>query len=139
MKISARNQLQGTIQNIQEGAVNGVVTIGLHDTQIKADITMDAIKSLGLAVGGSAYVIIKASSVMFAKAGISGISARNQIAGKIASVEKGAVNGIVTLEIPCGCKIKGSITNEAIDQLGLSEGADAVAVVKATDVMVAVD
>ena len=40
MKISARNQLKGAISAIAEGAVNGVVTIDLGSTQIKADITM---------------------------------------------------------------------------------------------------
>lgn len=64
MKLSARNQLKGTISNIQEGAVNGVVTIDLHDTKVKADITMDAIRDLGLKVGEPASAIIKATEVM---------------------------------------------------------------------------
>lgn len=64
MKISARNQLKGTISNIQEGAVSGIVTIDLHDTKVKADITMDAIRDLGLKVGGEAVAIIKATEVM---------------------------------------------------------------------------
>ena len=64
MKLSARNQLKGTISNIQEGAVNGVVTIDLHDTKVKADITMDAIRDLGFKVGEPAFAIIKATEVM---------------------------------------------------------------------------
>ena len=43
MKISARNQLKGTIASVTEGAVNGVVAIDLGSTVVKADITMDAI------------------------------------------------------------------------------------------------
>lgn len=139
MKISARNQLKGTISNIQEGAVNGIVTIDLHDTKIKADITMDAIRDLGLKVGEPAYAIVKASSVMFATDEIKGISARNQLRGKIVEVKEGAVNGHVAIELPCGCKVKGSITNEAIDQLGLKVGGEAVAIIKATEVMVGVE
>lgn len=139
MKISARNQLKGTISNIQEGAVNGVVTIDLHDTKVKADITMDAIHDLGLEVGKPAYAIIKASSVMFANDEIKGISARNQLRGKVVMVKEGAVNGHVAIELPCGCKVKGSITNEAIEQLGLKEGGEAVAIIKATEVMVGVE
>ena len=54
MKISACNMLKGTVSSIQEGAVNGVVTIDLHDTKVKADITMEAIRDLGLKVGGQA-------------------------------------------------------------------------------------
>lgn len=139
MKISARNQLKGTISNIQEGAVNGIVTIDLHDTKVKADITMDAIRDLGLKVGEPAYAIVKASSVMFADDEIRGISARNQLRGKVVEVKEGAVNGHVAIELPCGCKVKGSITNEAIDQLGLKVGGEAVAIIKATEVMVGVE
>ena len=49
MKISARNQLKGTVSAIAEGAVNGVVSIDLGSTVVKADITMEAINDLGLA------------------------------------------------------------------------------------------
>lgn len=64
MKISARNMLKGTVSSIQEGAVNGVVTIDLHDTKVKADITMEAIRDLGLKVGGQAVAIVKSTDVM---------------------------------------------------------------------------
>ena len=139
MKISARNQLKGTISNVQEGAVNGVVTIDLGENTIKADITMESIKELGLAAGVEAVAIIKATNVMFATAKISGISARNQLAGKIASVKEGAVNGHVAIELPDGNVVSGSITNAAIEDLGLAEGKDAVAIIKATDVIVGVE
>lgn len=139
MKISARNQLKGTISNIQDGAVNGIVTIDLGDSKIKADITMEAIKDLGLKVGEQACAIIKATSVMFATSEIKGISARNQLTGKIIEVKPGAVNGHVAIELANGDKIKGSITNEAIESLGLKEGGQATAIIKATEVMVGVE
>ena len=49
MKISARNQIKGTVKTIREGAVNAVVVIcrGNHNP-IKADITMESVKELGL-------------------------------------------------------------------------------------------
>lgn len=139
MKISARNQLKGTIKNVQEGAVNGVVTICLGGNKVKADITMDAIKELGLVEGREAYAIVKASSVMFANDVISGISARNQLKGTVTDIKEGAVNGHVTIELDNGSKVKGSITNEAIEQLGLKVGGQAVAIIKATEVMVGVE
>ena len=137
MKISARNQLKGTVSAIAEGAVNGVVSIDLGSTMVKADITMEAINDLGLKEGTDAMAIIKASNVMFAAGSerIQGISARNQIAGPIASVKKGAV----AIETPEGARIMGSITNEAIEDLGLAEGAAALAIVKSTDVIVGVE
>ena len=141
MKISARNQLKGTVSAVTEGAVNGVVSIDLGSTTVKADITMEAINDLGLKEGAAAVAIIKASNVMFAAGSerVQGISARNQIAGTIASVKKGAVNGYVALETAEGARIMASITNEAIEDLGLTEGAAALAIVKSTDVIVGVE
>jgi len=67
------------------------------------------------------------------------ISARNVIKGKVVSVEKGATTAHVKVEISPGQVITSSITNEAVDSLGLKVGGDAYAVVKASDVMIAVD
>lgn len=141
MKISARNILKGTVVAVAKGAVNGVVSIKVGNAVVKADITMDAIGSLELAEGKEAYAIIKASSVMFAAGSEPNatISARNQLPGTVVEVNKGAVNGHVTVETPDGVRIKGSITNEAIDALGLAEGEPAIAIVKSTDVIVGVD
>lgn len=141
MQISARNQLEGTIVNVAEGAVNGVVTISLGDQKIKADITMESIEQLGLVEGKKAWAIIKATNVMFATGTerIANISARNQLPGTVVKVTEGAVNGHVTLELEDGNKVSGSITNEAIENLGLAEGVKALAIVKATDVIVGVE
>ena len=140
MKISARNQVKGTVKTVKEGAVNAVVVIcrGNHNP-IYADITMAAVEELGLAEGKECYAVIKASNVMFASEKVAGISARNQIEGTVVAVTEGAVNGHVTIEDADGVRVSGSITNAAIQELGLAEGGKAVAIVKSTDVMVAVD
>ncbi|MDO5755512.1 MAG: molybdopterin-binding protein [Tissierellia bacterium] len=67
------------------------------------------------------------------------LSARNQLKGKVHKVEKGAVNGIVQIDLGHGLVITSSITNNAIDELGLKEGADATAVIKASNVMIGVE
>ena len=67
------------------------------------------------------------------------ISARNQIKGTIVEVRKGATTSHVRLETAPGQIITASITNEAVDELGLKTGQSAIAVVKASDVMIAVD
>ena len=59
--------------------------------------------------------------------------------GKIIAVEKGAVNGIVQIEIAPGVIMTADITNTSIDELGLEVGGAAIAVVKASSVMVGVD
>jgi molybdopterin-binding protein len=67
------------------------------------------------------------------------ISARNQIKGKILQLKKGATTAHVRLEIGPGQVITSSITNEAVDDLGLKVGATAIAIIKASDVMIAVE
>lgn len=65
MKLSARNQLKGTIVEIQEGTVNAIVKINVgNDNIVTADITVQAVKELGLAVGKEAVAVIKSTSVM---------------------------------------------------------------------------
>ncbi|HET6185181.1 MAG TPA: molybdopterin-binding protein [Acetobacteraceae bacterium] len=65
------------------------------------------------------------------------LSARNQIKGKIVAIQKGQTTGHVRLDIGGGVEVFASITNEAIDDLGLKVGDEAIAVIKASDVMIA--
>ena len=67
------------------------------------------------------------------------LSARNQLPGTVVAIDKGAVNGIVKIEVAPGLVITSSITNASIEELGLIEGAKAVAVIKASSVMVGVE
>lgn len=134
MKISARNQFTGKITKINEGAVNGIVTIDVKGTPVTATISMGSIKDLGLAVGKEATAIVKATEVMVA-IGNPTISARNIFPGKVVSVDKGAVNAIVKLDTNVGT-VTSTISISAVDDLGLTEGKEAAAVIKATSVMV---
>lgn len=65
------------------------------------------------------------------------LSARNQIKGRVTLVVKGQTTGHVHIDIGNGVTVHSSITNEAIDDLQLEVGDDAIAVIKASDVMVA--
>ena len=65
------------------------------------------------------------------------LSARNQIKGRITTVTRGQTTGHVHIDIGNGVTVHASITNEAIDELGLAVGDEAYAVIKASDVMVA--
>ena len=67
------------------------------------------------------------------------ISARNVIKGKIKSVTHGAVNSEVILVLPGGTELVSIITKQSAESLGLQVGSDAYAVVKASNVMIAVD
>ena len=67
------------------------------------------------------------------------LSARNQIKGTVADVKKGATTAHVRVDIGSGVIMTSSITNEAIDELGIKAGGKVTVVVKASDVMIAVD
>ena len=66
------------------------------------------------------------------------ISARNRLKGTIVEVIKGKTTAHVRIDVG-GTIVTAAITNEAVDELGLKSGQEAYAVVKASDVMVAVD
>jgi molybdopterin-binding protein len=65
------------------------------------------------------------------------LSARNQLKGKIVAVQKGQTTAHVRIDIGSGVVVTASITNEAVDDLALKIGDEAIAVIKASDVMVA--
>ena len=67
------------------------------------------------------------------------ISARNQLKGKIIEVTKGATTAHVRLEIAPGQIVTAAITNEAVDELGLKSGDAAIALIKASNVMIAIN
>ena len=139
MKISARNQLKGTIIKIQEGSVNSIVTIDLgNNNTISATISIESVKKLDLAVNKEAYAIIKATEVMVATDDIIGLSARNKFKGTISSVKEGAVNAIVTIDLGTS-SISSTISMESVKDLNLSVGKEAFAIIKATSVIVGVD
>jgi molybdopterin-binding protein len=64
------------------------------------------------------------------------LSARNQLAGKVVAINKGEAIANVELEV-AGHRLVASITVEAVNDLGLEPGRDVVAVIKASDVMIA--
>lgn len=67
------------------------------------------------------------------------ISARNLLQGKVKSVEHGAVNSEVVIELPGGTEVVSIITKESAEGLDLASGKEVYAVIKASDVMIAAD
>jgi molybdopterin-binding protein len=67
------------------------------------------------------------------------ISARNILKGKVVKIVHGAVNSEVTIELPGGTRIVSIITNSSVENLALTEGKQAFAIIKASNVMVGVD
>ncbi|TSK06070.1 MAG: LysR family transcriptional regulator [Geobacter sp.] len=140
MKVSARNVLSGTITRITRGPVNAEVTLTLTGgAPLVAVITNGAVDNLALREGGSAYAIIKASSVMVgtdlhdAK-----ISARNVMCGTVVKVIEGAVSTEIDVEVGGGNTISAVITHESGTTLGLKVGGHACTLFKASSVILGV-
>ena len=134
MKLSARNQFEGTVIKVNEGAVNGIVTLQSGEETLTGTISMAAIRDLGLKEGVKATAIIKATEVMIGLGELR-LSARNQLRGTVAHIDRGPVNAIVSLAVSGGRKVTATISVNAVEELGLKEGVEAVAVIKATSVM----
>ena len=134
MKLSARNQLPGKITGIQEGAVNAIVTLDVNGTPVTGTISIAAVKDLGLAVGKEAVAVVKATEVMVGLEKLR-LSARNQLPGKVTTIQEGAVNAIVTMNVCSGQTMTATISMAAVRDLDLAVGKEVVAVVKATSVM----
>jgi molybdate transport system regulatory protein len=67
MRLSARNQLSGTVTSVEVGSVMTVVKVNIGgDQQITSSITKDAAEDLGLAVGSPVTVVVKSTEVMLA-------------------------------------------------------------------------
>ncbi|MCJ2181954.1 TOBE domain-containing protein [Novosphingobium sp. 1949] len=64
------------------------------------------------------------------------ISARNKIPGTITAITPGAVNGTVKVEIAGGTILTSSITEEAIEELGLAPGDAVTVIIKASDLLI---
>lgn len=140
MKTSARNQFAGTISKLEVGPVTAQVTLTIAGGQeITAALTAGSAKRLGLVTGKEAIALVKSSAVVLMTdfAGYT-LSARNQLAGTISRVEKGAVNSVVGVALPGGAVVTASVTNDSVAALGLAVGQPATAVFKAYAVMLAV-
>jgi molybdate transport system regulatory protein len=140
MKTSARNQFAGEVQAVQRGAVNDEVTLAVIGAQrIVATITSDSRASLGLEVGTRAIALIKASSIIIMRPDANTrLSARNQLRGTVSRLMPGAVNCEVVLDLAGGGSIAAIVTNDGAQNLELAVGVEAVAVFKASSVILGV-
>lgn len=66
------------------------------------------------------------------------ISARNKLAGRVEKITRGAATANVTVAV-AGMTMTAAITVDSVEELGITEGSDVVVIVKASDVMLAVD
>ena len=67
MKLSARNQLRGTVRSVNEGAAVANVELDVQGQRLVASVTVEAVKDLALAEGDQVTAVINASDVIIAK------------------------------------------------------------------------
>ncbi|MGI5824648.1 MAG: TOBE domain-containing protein [Bacillota bacterium] len=67
------------------------------------------------------------------------VSARNQVPGKVVCIKKDKVMSVVTYELECGLRMSAVITTAALEDMGVEEGMKVTGLIKATQVMLAVE
>ena len=137
MNLSVRNQLPVTVTAVTLGEAMATVTARLGGGQsLTAAITADAVKDLGITEGAEARALVKSTEVALATAAVEGISIRNQIPGTVASLAKGPAMATVKVDVDGG-QLTAAITRESADDLKLTEGTPVVALIKSTEVALA--
>ena len=137
MKISARNILDGKVVEIKKGATTAHVLIDVKGQIVTASITDESVDDLGLKVGEAVKAVIKSSDVLVALGQDLKISARNIFDGKIVDIKKGVTTAHVLIDVK-GQTLTAAITEESVASLGLKVGEAVKAVIKSSDVLVAV-
>ncbi|WP_317203293.1 TOBE domain-containing protein [Janthinobacterium sp.] len=141
LRTTARNQFMGRVARVRQGAVNDEIELALAGGQkLVAIVTRESSEGLGLVPGAPAYALVKASSIILVggDGGGARYSARNQMAGRVARLQDGAVNSEVVLDLPGGATIAAIITKASCAELGLRVGAEARALFKASSVILGV-
>lgn len=138
MKTSARNQFFGTVTGVKPGAVNDEIELDIAGGhKLVAIVTRESTETLGLQPGRQAFALIKSSSVILVtQADGARFSARNRLQGTISRLTPGAVNTEVVLDLPGGGTVAAVITNDSAESLELAEGSAAMAMFKASSVIV---
>ncbi len=140
MQVSARNKFWGKVSAIHPGGVHDEIELQLDSGEtVVATITKASTQRLGLTVGKEACAIIKASLLILTEETDDILlSTRNQFTGRVVKFTRGFVNGDVTLELPGGSEITAIISLDGVNRLKIKQGQTLTAMVKASNVVLAV-
>ncbi|MGW5867274.1 TOBE domain-containing protein [Streptomyces sp. NPDC055239] len=138
MSLSIRNQIAGTVTAVTPGEVMATVKVRLDGGQdVTAAITLEAVKELGLAEGSAVKALVKSTEVSLATGPVAGLSIRNQIPGTITDVATGGAMAAVKVSVQGG-ELTAAITKDAVADLKLASGSSVVALIKSTEISLAV-
>ena len=138
MKTSARNQFLGVVKSIKQGPINAEVILDIGGDELVASITVDSLEHLNLSEGMEAYALIKSTWVILNRDDSLKTSARNHLMGKVARVQEGAVNAEIVMELSGGKTLTAIVTNDSVESLGIKEGQRMCALIKASQIILAV-
>ncbi|MGL4673503.1 MAG: TOBE domain-containing protein [Wohlfahrtiimonas sp.] len=141
MKTTARNQFSGTIEAIQSaGSGNDEIIIDIGcGLEIVAGITQGNTRRLDLTVGQEVIALIKASWIIVAvDSDDYEFSTRNQFQSTVIAIKAGETESEVCLKTDEGIKLIAIVTNEAIENMGLTVGKKAKALFKAPHVILGI-
>ncbi|MEV0718677.1 TOBE domain-containing protein [Asanoa sp. NPDC050611] len=140
MRLSIRNQLDGTILSVSRGEAMAAVKARLASGQeLTAAITRESADDLQLIAGQPVTMLVKSTDVALATGAVGDLSIRNQLPGRITSLTGGAAMTTLKVAVDGGGALTAVVTNDAVNDLDLSEGDEVLALVKATEVSVAID
>lgn len=138
LNTSVRNQLPAVVTAIDVGSVNSEVRLKLSGgDELVSIIPNEACESLQLACDSDVVALFQESSVFLSPELDLRSSARNRLTGKVVRCVEGAVNAEVALSLAGGIAISAVITQKSLERMGVREGMEMVAFIKASDVMLA--
>ena len=141
MKTSARNVYHGVVSEVNCGAVNAEIVLNISaTTALVIIITIKSAVALGLHPGREAFALIKASTPILMPDVVSiRTSARNRLRGTVVSVEPGAVNSEVIMDIGNGKTLVTIVTNDSAEALDFKPGDQLCALIKSSQIILSVE
>lgn len=138
MRSSARNILSGTIESVEVGAVNTVITLRLiGDERLVATCTQESVRAMSLKPGDRVEALIKASWVVLADGvDASSTTAGNCLTGKVRRVTDGAVNAEVSLQLEGGNTLTAIVTMDSVKKLDIKPGRILTALINASSIII---
>ncbi|WP_345984847.1 TOBE domain-containing protein [Sulfurimonas sp. HSL-1656] len=138
MMISARNQIDADVVSVCRDGVSALLELKtVQGTHLFASITGNASEALSVREGDRVIAFFKDSHVLVATGWVIPISARNRLEGVVESIHRGVVNAEVRIRLGGGDRISATVTDDAVSNLALQPGMPVVAIVKASDMMIA--
>lgn len=138
MKLSIRNQIAGTVTAVTLDEV--MATVGVHlsgGQHVTAAVTLESVRELGIEVGSAVRVLAKATEVSLATGPVEGLSIRNRLTGTLTEIVLGAALANVKVAVD-DAELTAVITREAVEELGLTPGTGVTALIKSTEIALAI-